>query len=584
MIDPISLSVIWNGLVAVSEEIGVTLRRSAYSEGVREGRDFSAALFDVHGRMISQGDFSPGHLGSMPFAVRHVLGHYPLESFEPGDAVLVNDLYMGSGHLPDFFLTTPIFHRGTLRGFAVNCAHMVDVGGTGPGSQAVDVADFYQEGLRLLPTKVYRRGEPIAELLRIIEANVRVPEKVLGDLKAQRNASRIGELRMQELLDQHGAEAVLACIEQIFDHSEAEMRRALRRIPAGTYVAEDYFDDYGEGTEPLKIRVAVTIRDGGVTFDFAGSSPQTHSGLNSLLNYTRAYCLFTIKSVTLRNDIPQNEGCLRPIAIVAPEGSLFNPRPPAAGGARPIMQQRIVDTLLLALAQAVPDQVIANSCHWANPIYGGWDPRHQRPFVYYEMIIGGIGARPHKDGADGLCSSFNLENIPVEVNETNYPLIVERIEFVPDTGGPGRFRGGTALRKDVRVLGENVSFSNLAERQRFDPVGLFGGRGGGRGRTVLNPGAPGERVLHSKGIYRLSPGDVVSGMTSGSGGYGPPWDRDPQAVRADVRDGFVTRDGARRDYGVDLDPETLDIGEEETRALRARMAADGPGEAPDQAR
>ena len=183
----------------------------------------------------------------------------------------------------------------------------------------------------------------------------------------------------------------------------------------------------------------------------------------------------------------------------------------------------------------------------------------------------GIGARPHKDGADGLCSSFNLENIPVEVNETNYPPIVERLEFVPDTGGPGKFRGGTALRKDVRMLGEHVTFSNPAERQRFDPAGLFGGRGGGRGKTALNAGTPSERILHSKGIYRLAAGDVVSGTTSGSGGYGPPCERDPGAVQADVRDGFVTLAGARRDYSVVLDPDTLAVPEPETRTLRAAM-------------
>ncbi len=569
-IDPVTFSVVWSGLVSIAEEMGVALRRSAYSLGVREGRDFSTALFDADARLIAQGNFSPGHLGSMPFVVKHVLKEYPPQDLAPGDSILLNDPYLGSGHLPDFFQVSPVFHDGQILAFAVNCAHMVDVGGTGPGSQAVSSVDMYQEGIRFLPTRLYHKGEPNHEVMKILAANVRVPDKVLGDVRAQRNANRLGEVGFLELVKTYGPETIQACMDLILRRSEEAMRQAIRELPDGDYSAEDYFDDFGESTEPLKIAVTVRIRDSDLTLDFTGSSPQSPSGLNSTFNYTRAYCYFTTKALTVQDTIPQNEGCIRPIYVVAPEGSLFNPRPPAAVGPRAIMQQRIVDTILLAMSEAAPDRVIANSSHWANPNYGGIDPETGTPFVYYEMIIGGVGARPSKDGADGLCSAFNLENIPIEVVERTYPVLVERLQFVTDSGGPGKYRGGTAMRKDVRMLVGDAIFSNLTERQVFSPRGLFGGEGGPRGRTLLNPGGADERKLHSKGIYRLKAGDVVSTTLSGTGGYGSPLERDPEAVLRDVRDGFVSLDAAREQYGVVIDPNTRQVDKRETDRLRSK--------------
>ena len=567
-IDPVTFSVVWNGLVSIAEEMGTALRRSAYSLGVREGRDFSTALFDAQGRLVAQGNFSPGHLGSMPFVVRNILYEYPLDDLEEGDSILLNDPYLGSGHLPDFFQVSPIFFDGNLLGFSANCAHMVDVGGAGPGSQAVDSLDLFQEGLRFLPTRIYHAGRPNREVLRMLESNVRVPDKVMGDVRAQRNANRIGEMGVISLADTYGPDTLAACMDQILDRSEESMRSAIRELPEGVYEAEDYFDDYGPGTEPLKVKVAVTIKDGGFTIDFSGSSPQTLSGLNSTFNYTRAYSYFTLKALTVQDRVPQNEGCIRPIEVIAPEGSLFNPRPPAAVGPRAIMQQRMVDTILLAMSKAAPDRVIANSSHWANPNYGGIDPRTGKPFVYYEMLIGGVGARPTKDGADGLCSAFNLENIPVEVVEATYPVLVDRLQFVTDSAGPGRFRGGAAMRKDVRLLSDEVVFSNLTDRQVTCPQGLFGGQGGPVGSTTRNPDSPDPEPLHSKGSYRLSRSDVVSTTLSGSGGYGSPETRDPQAVLRDVLDDYVSIGAARNVYKVAINPDTMSIGSLETRRLR----------------
>ena len=554
-VDAITKGVVWAALQSIAEEAGTALRKTAYSQAVREGRDFSAALFDARGRMIAQGDFSPGHLGSMPSLVGHVLHEYPPEVLQPGDAIVLNDLYMGSGHLPDFFLTTPVFHRDRLVGFVVNCAHQVDVGGAAPGSQAVEgISEFYQEGIRILPTRLWRGGEVNREVMRLITGNVRVPEIVEGDLKAMRNSGRVGERRLAELFGRYGTETVLAAWDEILAHSEREMRAAIREVPSGRYSAEDFYDDCGRGTDPLRVFVTVLVDGDEITVDFEGSSPQTRSGMNSAFNYTLAYTWHTVKSALVQQTLPQNAGTMRPIRARAPEGSLFNPRPPAAAGARAVMQQRIVDVILQALAQAVPERVIAASSHWANPIFEGIDPRGGRRFVYYDIIVGGMGARPHKDGAEAVCGSFNLENIPVEVNESNYPILIERLELIRDSAGAGTFRGSCGLRKDIRFLGERGSVSNLSDRHRFPPPGLVGGQPGALGRTLLNPGAEGEQDLHPKAIYPLAHADLVSLRVSGSGGYGDPRARDPELVARDVALGYVSVDQAREGYGVVIDP------------------------------
>jgi N-methylhydantoinase B len=553
-VDPITRGVVWAALQSIAEESGTALRKTAYSQAVREGRDFSVALFDTHGQMIAQGDFSPGHLGSMPSIVRHVLAQYPREALEPGDAIVLNDLYMGSGHLPDFFMTTPVFHRERLVGFVVNCAHQVDVGGAAPGSQAVEgITEFYQEGLRLLPTRLWRGGAVSDEVMRIIRGNVRAPDIVEGDLKAMRSSGRVGERRLVELFERYGPDTVLAAWGEILAHSEDQMRAAIRGVPSGRYEAEDFYDDCGRDTPPLRVFASVIVEESEIAVDFTGSSPQTASGMNAAFNYTLAYTWHTVKSALVQSSLPQNAGTMRPIRAVAPPGSLFNAQPPAAAGARAVMQQRIVDVILQALAQVVPDRVIAASSHWANPIFAGVDPVRQRPFVYYDIIVGGMGARPHRDGAEAVCGSFNLENIPVEVNESNYPILVERLELVPDTSGPGRFRGSSGLRKDIRFLGTRGQVSNLSDRHRFAPPGLRGGGPGALGRTLLNPGTPGERALHPKAIYPIEHGDLVSFQVSGSGGYGDPLARDPALVGDDVAQGHLSAARALEWYGVVID-------------------------------
>ena len=559
--DPVTLSVIWGALRSIAVEIGTTVHRTAYSEQAREGQDFSVALFDPEGRMIAQGPYSPGHMGAMSYAVKNALAVHPVETLHPGDAVLLNDPLLGSGHFPDFFITQPVFLDGRLLGFAVNILHHTDVGGQRPGSQGVvGIFDYFQEGLRIPPTKVWRDYRENADVVGIIAANTRTPDKVVGDLRAQLGALRVGEQRLQQLAERYGRETLLQATEAILDRTEAHMRAAIARIPDGVYSFEDFLDDYGPSTEPVKVAAKVIVEGDHLRVDYSGSSPQTASGLNSYVNYTRSYSYAAIKCLTDPLG-PMNEGALRPIRVDVPEGSFLNPRPPAGGGPRAIICYRIFEAVIGALAQAVPERVVAASSHFANPTFGGYDPGRRRRFVAYELVLSGTGARASKDGCEGMASAFNASNIPVEAQEANHPIVVERFELIPDSAGAGKFRGGSGVRRDMKFLAEDGKLTNLSERQRFAPYGLFGGKGGALARTVINPG-PTERVVHGKASVDFAYGDVISFQQSGAGGYGPPLEREPARVLEDVLEGYVSPGKAREEYGVVID--------------RATMTVDGP--------
>src|SRR6184192_2272432 len=360
-VDPITLGVIWGALQSIAVEIGTTVHRTAYSEQAREGQDFSVAVFDPRGRMVAQGPYSPGHMGAMSFAVRNALAAHPIETLRPGDAILLNDPLLGSGHLPDFFITQPAFHDGALVGFAVNILHHTDVGGSRPGSQGVEgIFDYFQEGLRIPPTKVWRRYE-----------------------------------------EQEGIVGIIAAIDEIVARTEANMRAAIRAVPDGVYTFEDFLDDWGPGTDPLRVFVTVTVAGDSMVIDYEGSSPQTASGMNSYINYTRSYSYAAVKCLTDPLG-PMNEGALRPITVRAPGGSFLNPRPPAGGGPRAIICYRTFEAVIGALAPALPARAAAAASHFANPTFGGWDRARKRRFVAYELVLSGTGARAGKDGCEAM--------------------------------------------------------------------------------------------------------------------------------------------------------------------------------------
>jgi N-methylhydantoinase B len=392
----------------------------------------------------------------------------------------------------------------------------------------------------------------VRELIELIAANVRVPDAVLGDIRAQRAALHVGAARLADVHARHGSELVEAVGDAILERSEQAVRTQLKSIPNGKVHFVDHVDDYGPGTRPIRIEVTVTLDEDEIVFDFTGTDAQTPSSLNCTLSYVKAYCYWSTKAITTRDEIPQNEGQLRPVKVIAEPGSFFNPVPPAALGGRALMNQRIVELIFGALAQAVPDRVCAASGQWLNPIFGGVDPRSGRPFIFYDYVMGGVGARLHKDGIDAMSPVVSVENIPVEAQEARNPIIVERVELIPDSGGAGRLRGGLSVRKDVRMLGTGVVLSNLTDRHVFAPYGLDGGSTGSLGETILNPDTPTERKLHSKDLVAVAQGDVVSFRCSGSGGVGLPEKRPRDEVARDVREGLVTAEAARTVYKVEV--------------------------------
>jgi N-methylhydantoinase B len=548
-LDPVTLTVIWNALMSIAEELGITLRTTAFSEGVREGDDFSTAIFDRDARLVAQGNFSPGHLGSMPAVAKHVLAYFPRETLQPGDSILLNDSYLGSGHFPDTFEVMPVFLDRTMVGMVACSAHQVDMGGAAPGSQQVHgITEAFQEGLRILPVRFVRGGEIQEDILRLVLGNVRMPEKVRGDLLAQHTANLSAAARLQQLYRDYGTAIVDQAYETFLDRSEQTMREALAKVPPGRYSFEDFLDDYGPGTEPIRIAVDVTFDSkGSVEIDFSRSSDAVPAAINAYINYTRAYAIFAIK-VFCDALQPQNEGNMRPITVTAREGSFFNPRFPAPSGGRAAVQIRIFDAINGAIAKALPHRAMGAFSHWSNPNIGGIDDRTGRAFVMYDVGLAGYGGRAGRDGVEALSPVMNCSNIPVEVHETNNPVLVHRLELLPDTGGAGRWRGGCGLRKDVELLNSSATLSLLGDRHRFAPYGLSGGQAGAKAETLLNPDRNAV-ALGSKEIREITKGDVVSLRLSGAGGYGLPAERDPAAIAEDIADGYVTRAFAAAKYG-----------------------------------
>ncbi|MEL0079998.1 MAG: hydantoinase B/oxoprolinase family protein [Rhodospirillales bacterium] len=548
-IDPITLTVIWNGLLAIAEEMGSTLRRTAFSEAVREGEDFSTGVFDIQARLVAQGNFTPGHLGSMPYVVRTVLEYFPIADLHPGDAILLNDSFLGSGHFPDCFLVSPAFLNNEVIGFVCTTAHHIDVGGAAPGSQKVHgVTEAYQEGLRILPIRLIRAGEFDADILRIILGNVRAPEKVRGDLRAQANANRAGVVRLEELHSQYGRDVTESAFDEILERSEKRMRELIGDMPDGVYSFDDQMDDYGPGTPPIKVAVDVTINGDVIEVDFSRSSDQVPAALNSYINYTRAYTFFAVK-VYCDALLPQNDGGMRPIIAKARPGSFFNPTFPAPSGGRAALQIRIFDAINGALAKAMPHRAMGAFSHWSNPNIGGLDPETGKPFVMYDLMFGGYGGRSDKDGAEALAPVMNCRNIPVEVHETHNPVRIHCLELIQDTGGAGKYRGGLGLRKDIELLAEEAIMTGLGDRHDTQPYGIFGGKAGARAETILNPDTH-PQTLGSKDVTSLKRGDIVSFRLAGAGGYGPPAERDLKAIKRDIADGYISVNAAARDYGV----------------------------------
>lgn len=567
-VDPITLTIVWNGLQALCTDVGFALQRTAHSAIVRDAGDCAAALFDANGVNIAQGVFSPGHLGPMTFIVERMLERFPHGTLHPGDALITNDIYIGAGQLPDTFVISPVFDGQQLIGFVGSSVHLMDVGGASPGSQAVHgVYDNFQEGLRIPPIKFYEKGQPVEGILEMIVNNVRFPDKVVGDLKAMLNANHFGAERLRDFFQRYGRDTMQACYEIILRESEARTRAGVQKVPDGTYSYDLKLDDYGPNTPPISLAVDIVIEGSEIRADWTRSDDQVPAGMNSAAAYSLAYSSFTLKCL-LSPDVPMNAGCFRPIHFIAPEGNFMNPRPPAPGGGRAITIHRHFETIMGALSEILRDRAMGASSQWCNTVVGGeWEDG--RAYLYWDILMGGFAARSSKDGAEALCSVLNARNIPVEISEVESPVLIERLEFLPDSGGPGRYRGACAVRKDIRFLGRKNRATPIADRHLFPPHGIHGGEPGACGEIVLDPEGRSE-PLHSKGVHFIPEGEVVRWQVSGAGGYGLPLDRDPSFVLEDVADGYITREAAFRQYGVVVS-DVMDVDEEATAALRSKL-------------
>ncbi|HEX4996039.1 MAG TPA: hydantoinase B/oxoprolinase family protein [Methylomirabilota bacterium] len=571
MIDPITLAVIKSALDSIVDEMAYTVIRTARSEIIKDVMDYSAALCDARGRMIAQAKTIAQHLGAIPDAMASVLAEFTGD-LRPGDVVAMNDPYQGGMHIPDVFLFMPIFWDGEVEAFAVVIGHQTDMGGRVPGSNASDSTEIYQEGLRLPPIKLYESGLMSRSVRRIIEKNVRVPDRVLGDLGAQYAACRVGERELGRLYTRYGRDEVRRYTAELLDYAERLTRAEIARWPQGVYTFTDHLDSDGLSDEPVPLRVAITVHpDGHLTCDWTGSSPQVKAALNSTLSFTKSCTYLSVRSV-LRQDVPNNVGVFRCIDVIAPEGSILNPHLPGACAARALTGYRMLDVMLGALAQALPDRVPAAGEGGNTVLSIGGQTADRRPFVIVDMITGAWGGRPDKDGMEAVTNpSQNMSNTPVEVLEAQHPIRIDEYGFVPDSCGAGRFRGGLGLRRRYTLLNDEATLQLRSDRMRFLPYGLEGG-GPARGtRNVLNPDTE-ARIMPAKFAVVLKRGDTVLHEQPGGGGFGDPFTRDPERVAADARNEKITPEYARREHGVVLEPGTFKVNAEATRAVRERRA------------
>lgn len=571
MSDPITEELFRNAISAIGDEMVLTIYRTAYSGVLKNIMDFSAAICDAEGRLVAQGLSLPGHLCSIPVALQAVLAQYGSD-VHPGDIFINNDPYDGGMHLPDIFIFKPLFADGKPIAYAATICHHTDVGGRVPGSNASDSLEIYAEGLRIPPLKLYDRGVANPTLFRMIERNVRLPGRVLGDIRSQLAACEIAARGMADLVARHGSAGVVSLMAAMMDYSERLTRQCLLELPDGEATFTDWIDD-DQIDVGKPIPLVCTVRKHGDTMevDWTGSSPQVKGAINNTLSYTAAMSFTAVKSV-LSVNMPNNDGVFRPIKIIAPLGTITHGKLPAACAARGLTGFRGADCCFGALARLYPDRVFAASDGGNTGLtVGGYD-KDLNPFIYVDFISGAWGARPWADGLDGNTVMFaNMASFSVEVIEAENPLEVLDYEFVPDTGGAGKFRGGMSQRKTWRMLAHEGVLQVRADRQTHRPYGLQGGGPGSFGLNVMNPGQHSETKLHSKITMNLMQGEVFRHELPGAGGWGPALERDLDLVARDLRDGLVSIAAAARDYGVVAAGDPPMIDEAATGRLRARL-------------
>ena len=553
--DPVTFEVVKNSLYSAAEEMKIVLAKTAYSPILKVAGDYSCGIFDRAGEMVAQGPDLPIHLGSMPLAVKAVIAAW--QTFEPGDVFIHNDPYFGGSHLPDVNVVTPAFAGETPVGFACIRAHWPDIGSASPGSYG-STTEIFGEGLRLPPVRLYCAGELNRDVDDLIFANVRTPDERRGDLRAQVAANRRACQRLETLANKYGIETLLEIMAEVMDYSEAMMRKAIAALPDGEARFADICDGDGilddEDGNDATFRIEMSVRKTGdrLLVDFTGTDPAVAGPMNAPLAVTASGIFTSVKMVADADGlIPPNSGCWRPVEVTAPKGCVVNAvEPSPVVYANHEISHRVADMFFGAFAELAPGNVMACSQGTSAVLtLGGVDYRNQQRYVSYETLKGGFGARPNKDGMNGVASGIsNTMNTPIEILELSFPMRIEKYELIPDSGGPGEHRGGLGALRVWRVLGNGADASVCCERTVSPPFGLLDGLAGTPAEIILETPDGGRRTLNSKGAFRVAADSVIWFKSPGSGGYGAPAKRDPAKLRADVIDGYVTPAAASRDY------------------------------------
>ena len=569
-LNPITVEIIGNSLASIADEILVGLIKSAYSTNIKERQDCSSVVMDAQGRVVSISDMSlPMHLSSFMFTGEALLKRFPKEAINDGDVFIVNDPYSGGpSHLADVTFVAPVFHEGELVAFVGNTGHWPDVGGKAPGQAALgDATEIYQEGLRLPIVRLQKRGEVQQDILGIVLLNVRDPHNRDGDIRAHMGSLNLGVLRMKDLAAQYGGKVIIDALDKLLDVAEVKARHGILSLAEGDYEALDFLDDDVDNDEPIPIKVRVVIRhkpEPSITVDYAGTGGPAKFGINMPYHGTVTVVFWVMRSI-LDPDLQPNAGFERAIKVLAPDGCLVNCKAPSPLGARYEVASQIPDSLFLALSGAIRTGIEAGG-HGTHGM--GFSAQPPNSFIYYETVGGGGGARPNKDGVSGVHITSNL---PIEAMEQEFPMMADRLEYIPDSGGPGRFRGGLGVRKDWRMLVD--SFVGVhSNRHKIPGPGLLNGSDGTLTKIVRNPDSPSSEVLPREAtLLPVGPNDVITIFAGGGGGYGDPLERDPSKVWEDVVNGLVTVEAARRDYKVALNPDSLEVDVAVTKQLRSEL-------------
>jgi len=573
--DPITLSVIYNRLLTLNQEMGVTMINTSISPIFAEVHDFSCAICDWENRIVAQIDGVPSHTASAMEAVKAISRAFK-EDIHPGDVFVLNDPYLGGTHLPDITIMKPIFYDGELQFVAINRAHHGDVGGMEPGSYCPEATELFHEGIRIPPLRIYRNEKPIQDVVDMIRINTRMPDDLWVDMKAQVASCRVAEKRILELIDKYGVPKTRATIEDIHRYAERRMRLEISALKDGVYQGESFLDSDGFSDDPIRIKVTITIKGDEASVDFSGSDDQVTGFVNSPLANT-ATCVYVAFLTTVTTpDIPHNDGVYRPIRISAPEGSVVNPHFPAPVASCTLDTAcAILEACWIALSQVLPDRVPAGWSRWNGPAITGIDPRKDNFYVMFGFNgFGGAGGLPGMDGRHYIGDGIDLGGLiapNIESNEIDYPHITEFNEFSTDSCGHGEFRGGCGARYRIKLYDENPTLVMFGDGKVHPPYGLYGGRPGSCNIAFINEGRPQQRELKAKEALPLKNNDTYTSYPSGGGGWGDPLDRDPERVRMDTRNEIISTDSARNIYGVVLEGGRLEINTEQTFNLRVKI-------------